>query len=73
MNRLSLARPTDALLVAALVLGGCGLFTKEGTYEGLKTRERIVNPPETTVPAEAPLTYPQYEHERRKKAAAADR
>lgn len=72
MNRLSLARPFCALLVAALVLGGCGLFTKEDMYEGLKTRERIVNPPETKAPVEPPLTYPQYENER-KKATGANR
>jgi hypothetical protein len=54
-----------ALALLALLVG-CGAVTKEGVYEGLKTRERIVNPPETTLPSERTMTYPEYEEERKK-------
>jgi hypothetical protein len=48
------------------LLAGCGPITKEAMYEGLKTSERILNPPETTLPGERPMTYPEYEEERKK-------
>lgn len=53
------------------LLAGCGAVSKEGVYEGFKTRERIVNPPETTLPSERSMTYPEYEEERRKASGAA--
>jgi hypothetical protein len=54
-----------ALSVFAL-LAGCGAGSKEAFYEGLKTRERLLNPPESSHPAERPMTYPEYEEERKK-------
>lgn len=48
------------------LLAGCGVVTKESVYEGLNTRERILNPPESVLPGERPMTYPEYEEERKK-------
>jgi hypothetical protein len=64
----TVVRRLDTLAVLALLtpLAGCGAVSKEGVYEGLKTRERILNPPETAVPGERPMTYPEYEEERKK-------
>lgn len=48
------------------LLAGCGAVTKESVYEGFNTRERILNPPETVVPGERQMSYPEYEKERKK-------
>lgn len=39
---------------------------RDNVYEGLQTRERMVHPSVEQSPAEKPLSYPEYEAERKK-------
>lgn len=67
----ALARTRGAARVAVAVplalLGGCANTTQiyGAMYEGLKTRESLIHPPELRVAAK-PVSYSQYEIERRR-------
>jgi hypothetical protein len=53
-------------LLIALALAGCGAVTKEGMYEGLKARERMVDPQAEQPTGERSPSYGEYEAERKK-------
>ncbi|MFH1147593.1 MAG: hypothetical protein V1736_07790 [Pseudomonadota bacterium] len=54
------------LLLGACFLMGCagkeGIY--QGMYDGLRTREQIVNPQPAQLPREEPVSYQQYKSER---------